>query len=243
MAPTIHFWGEPTSNVNWCEHDYAVSGFVAEFWNTITSFMFAFMGFLGMSLISDGHSITKWSFFWLCSIGFGSAAFHGTLQYSAQLLDEVPMIWGSCCFIYSLTILDRNFKAQKELKIGLFLYCFVSAILMGFLSHSPAILPVLYLILVAGIIVQSHKALALTGQDPAVGLEHICTVCSVRIVELSFSEGPDGKFITYRETNLIEEKDSKKLPFFLLEQDAWKLGHFSVVKILPSASTLPCIDE
>ena len=166
MAPTFHFWGEPTSNVNWCEHDYVVSPYIAEFWNTITSFLFALMGFLGMWLISDGHSVTFWSFFWLCVIGLGSASFHGTLQYGAQLLDELPMIFGSVTFIYSLTILDLEFQSKGTLKVLLILYCVISCILMGYLSHSPAILPILYLILVVAIIHQSRKVLSLTKFNP-----------------------------------------------------------------------------
>ena len=33
-------------------------------------------------------------------IGLGSVAFHGTLLRWGQVLDEVPMLWASLCFLY-----------------------------------------------------------------------------------------------------------------------------------------------
>ena len=45
MAPTnllrtgdkIGFWGLPSSTINWCETNYEVNHYIAEFWNTITN--------------------------------------------------------------------------------------------------------------------------------------------------------------------------------------------------------------
>jgi dihydroceramidase len=36
----------------------------------------------------------------LIVIGVGSFAFHGTLLRSAQMLDEIPMLWGSLSFLW-----------------------------------------------------------------------------------------------------------------------------------------------
>ena len=45
MAPTnglrpgddIGFWGSPSSTINWCETNYEMTYYVAEFWNTVTN--------------------------------------------------------------------------------------------------------------------------------------------------------------------------------------------------------------
>ena len=42
------YWGEKTANTNWCEPDYVVSQYVAEFWNTASSFLIFFYGIYGI---------------------------------------------------------------------------------------------------------------------------------------------------------------------------------------------------
>jgi len=92
----VGFWGTPTANVNWCEEDYAVTEYVAEFYNTVSSLMtYCVIGGYGIScyagdaatrLVAVGYAI-------LLLIGLGSASFHGTLWRSMQLLDELPMLY------------------------------------------------------------------------------------------------------------------------------------------------------
>jgi dihydroceramidase len=35
-------------------------------------------------------------------VGIGSTMFHMTLKYPMQLMDELPMIYGSCIFIFCM---------------------------------------------------------------------------------------------------------------------------------------------
>eukprot|EP00747_Dinoflagellata_sp_TGD_P180311 gnl/TRDRNA2_/TRDRNA2_32556_c0_seq1.p1 gnl/TRDRNA2_/TRDRNA2_32556_c0~~gnl/TRDRNA2_/TRDRNA2_32556_c0_seq1.p1 ORF type:complete len:212 (+),score=5.19 gnl/TRDRNA2_/TRDRNA2_32556_c0_seq1:326-961(+) len=42
----------------------------------------------------------RFNFIGLLSIGAGSFAFHATLMFGAQLLDELPMIWATSAFVY-----------------------------------------------------------------------------------------------------------------------------------------------
>ncbi|XP_035693180.1 alkaline ceramidase 3-like [Branchiostoma floridae] len=42
------------------------------------------------------------SFFSILVVGIGSWCFHMTLLYEMQLFDELPMIWGSCIFVFDL---------------------------------------------------------------------------------------------------------------------------------------------
>ena len=78
----VGYWGEPTSTIDWCEHNYVHSFYIAEFWNTLSNLSFVLLGIYGLS-----HSI-KHGFEWrfhaqfiaVIITGIGSAMFHGTLQ-------------------------------------------------------------------------------------------------------------------------------------------------------------------
>ena len=88
--------GMPTANVNWCEEDYAVTEYVAEFYNTVSSLMtYCVIGGYGISCYA-GDAATRLvaaGYATLLLIGLGSASFHGTLWRSMQLLDELPMLY------------------------------------------------------------------------------------------------------------------------------------------------------
>ncbi|XP_077862924.1 alkaline ceramidase 3-like [Saccoglossus kowalevskii] len=105
MAPTsVGFWGVPTSTLDWCEENYVVTSYIAEFWNTVSNLAFIIPPFLGMiQAIQDKLEIRFIiAYFSLLAVGIGSWFFHMTLLYEMQLFDELPMIWGSCIFLYCL---------------------------------------------------------------------------------------------------------------------------------------------
>ncbi|KAF3903136.1 hypothetical protein ABW21_db0206172 [Orbilia brochopaga] len=110
----VGLWGVPTSSVNWCEQDYTISYYVAEFFNTFSSLCMAAFGLLGQwslrrlspntgstgiydpllahpSLLGINRVWFTW--FALQLVGWGSVAFHGSLQWWSQAFDEVPMVW------------------------------------------------------------------------------------------------------------------------------------------------------
>ena len=43
------FWGVPTASIDWCEQNYAITPFVAEFWNTLSSLAMVIAGVVGLS--------------------------------------------------------------------------------------------------------------------------------------------------------------------------------------------------
>jgi dihydroceramidase len=46
-------------------------------------------------------------------IGFGSAAFHGTLWRSMQLMDELPMVWANGIFIFIIITMEDTKRPRK----------------------------------------------------------------------------------------------------------------------------------
>ncbi|XP_065831394.1 alkaline ceramidase 3-like [Oscarella lobularis] len=95
-------WGKTTSTLDWCEENYAVTIYIAEFWNTITNIAFVLPSVVALARASKDKLESRYvlSHFLLVLVGVGSWSFHGTLLYSMQMLDELPMLFSACCFLY-----------------------------------------------------------------------------------------------------------------------------------------------
>ncbi|XP_052826729.1 alkaline ceramidase 3-like [Octopus bimaculoides] len=122
------YWGTVTSTIDWCEENYVVTEYIAEFWNTISNLVMiippVFLAVLAlrqkleMRLLMCNIS--------LLMVGVGSWCFHMTLLYSMQLLDELPMIWGTSFLVYSFAEISSPPGHQnRRLQIFLFIYCVV----------------------------------------------------------------------------------------------------------------------
>ena len=130
-APEL-FWGPVTSNYNWCEADYAVSRYVAEFFNTISSIPTFTVG-LYFLLKARKH---KYGFRFslagamLALVGIGSVSFHGTLTRAGQILDEVPMLYSSSIFLWisgslHLPVGTKGDAQSVKLGLALLAYCVI----------------------------------------------------------------------------------------------------------------------
>jgi len=102
--PGVGYWGNRTAAVDWCESNYTWSIYVAEFFNTITSLpavVYALYGlYFAFKYGYDRRFIVMNLL--LASVGLGSAGFHGTLLYTGQILDELPMVYSSLSLLYAM---------------------------------------------------------------------------------------------------------------------------------------------
>ncbi|CCD24223.1 ceramidase NDAI_0C05640 [Naumovozyma dairenensis CBS 421] len=119
---SVGYWGNVTSTIDWCEENYVVSYYVAEWSNTISNIVYLMTTFYStyctyrnslefrFYLIGAGYGI----------VGVGSWLFHMTLQYRFQLLDELPMNYAMSIPVWSLVseAIDeiRSIKDRKEKK-------------------------------------------------------------------------------------------------------------------------------
>mmetsp|Transcript_24980 Transcript_24980/g.48544 ORF Transcript_24980/g.48544 Transcript_24980/m.48544 type:complete len:293 (+) Transcript_24980:207-1085(+) len=120
MAPQVRFephgmdvpggwWGEATSGIDWCERNYTHTIYIAEFFNTISN-----IGLILSGLTTIYQAIRmKFEVRFVAlgigalTVGVGSAAFHCTLQYWAQMWDEVPMVWTMLVWSYCHLMMDH----------------------------------------------------------------------------------------------------------------------------------------
>ncbi|ORZ24135.1 ceramidase [Absidia repens] len=119
---TLGYWGPVTSSVDWCEENYKYSFYIAEFWNTLSSFAMIVLGLLGILV---HHRTLGWrlacGYFMIMVVGVGSVLFHGTLQYKHQMWDEIPMVWTASYMLWVL--LQDNGYEPLRYGIGISLYC------------------------------------------------------------------------------------------------------------------------
>jgi len=109
------FWGKPTASLDWCETNYQYSPFIAEFWNTVSSLWLTFLAAFGIYQAAKMRVDKRLYFAYLALgvVGIGSAMFHATLLYSCQLLDELPMIYGTLIFLYAVFEFEKHSAIQR----------------------------------------------------------------------------------------------------------------------------------
>jgi hypothetical protein len=129
------YWGAKTATVNWCEADYTVTTYVAEFANALSSLtvsgptgagQFRFHLHLARHVQIPLNGLYGLYRHWgtvetkfLCAfaifivVGLGSAAFHSTLWRSMQLMDELPMVWGNSIFIFVLITMEDDKRPRQ----------------------------------------------------------------------------------------------------------------------------------
>lgn len=96
------------TTIDWCEENWVVTPLVAEFYNTLTSVACIAPPLVWYMLpapkqyrtLSLAHPL-------LALIMLGSAAFHGTMTWAGQLLDELPIIL-FCGFSFAILVDMRS---------------------------------------------------------------------------------------------------------------------------------------
>ena len=105
--PSSGFWLPHTSSVDFCEKDYLLSSYIAEFHNSWSSIVgIALLPALALIFPRASNPTGEWRFtlmnLVLIAVGIGSFALHSSLTALAQSSDEVPMLYMNLVFLYAL---------------------------------------------------------------------------------------------------------------------------------------------
>ena len=150
----VGYWGPPTSTLDWCENNYMVSYYIAEFWNTVTNLSMIIPPIYG---IIDSYRQGFERRYMVCYAlllltGIGSWMFHMTLLFGMQLLDELPMVWGGSFMLYSLYRARNSYKNGGKLA-GIILGFYAIAVTGIYLiNKNPIFHEVMYGILIGTIV-------------------------------------------------------------------------------------------
>ncbi|KAJ3112220.1 Alkaline ceramidase 3 [Physocladia obscura] len=117
------YWGPTTSTLDWCEENYIITQYIAEFWNTVSNLVFLVFAWIGAkNLLTVGVNERRnlLGFLSLVIVAIGSMMFHGTMWFNAQMLDELPMIYNGCILVFSLLTIFPEANAR----VSFFTYFF-----------------------------------------------------------------------------------------------------------------------
>ncbi|KAH7009338.1 phytoceramidase, alkaline, isoform CRA_d, partial [Macrophomina phaseolina] len=80
-------WFMPTARSNFCEEDYVVTPYIAEFINTITNAAYVTYAYHGIRRLRGrpDAALLSLPYVGLAAVGICSAAFHATVTYSGQM--------------------------------------------------------------------------------------------------------------------------------------------------------------
>ncbi|KAG5668149.1 hypothetical protein PVAND_016101 [Polypedilum vanderplanki] len=86
-----------SSPVDWCEPNYQILSYVAEFYNTFSCLIMVFVPPIAIYLFRNYAKAVNCGIqaimFMLIVVGVTSMYFHGTLSLMGQLLDELSILW------------------------------------------------------------------------------------------------------------------------------------------------------
>ncbi|KAI8075664.1 hypothetical protein BDF21DRAFT_423415 [Thamnidium elegans] len=164
VDPSDYYWGPVTSTIDWCEENYIVSPYIAEFFNTITNLGFVFFSLFGIYNVFRNNASKKLivAYLGVMMVGFGSWFFHMTLQYNMQLLDELPMLYVACIMIWQTFIVDPISTIGIKLPIALAI-CSGTISYVYIIINDPVFHQVSYALLVFCIV---FRAILLVGRVP-----------------------------------------------------------------------------
>ena len=108
------YWGPVTATVDWCEHNYVHSVYIAEFWNTLSNIGFILFGLYGLRMCwlekLERRFVVVYAS--IVVVGAGSAAYHCTLTKIGQQGDETPMVLAMLGWLFSLIWEDPAFEER-----------------------------------------------------------------------------------------------------------------------------------
>lgn len=161
----FNFWGPVTSSIDWCENNYVLSSYIAEFYNTISNIPTIILAIIGLIIALSQGFEKRFTVLHLSNmiLAMGGILFHGTLQRVQQQSDETPMVWEMLLYIYILYSPDWHYRSTMP--TFLFLYGAIFAIVHS-LFHFKISFKVHYAVLCLLCIPRMYKYYIHT-EDPA----------------------------------------------------------------------------
>ncbi|KAM6532773.1 hypothetical protein FALCPG4_005824 [Fusarium falciforme] len=155
------FWGPQTSYLNFCEEDYVVTRYVAEFINTLSSLVYVAYGLYGLLSYSQFPAGSRlFLYCGLMGVGICSGGYHMTLKYHTQMSDELSMHLLTTPLVYRLL----SFKAspRRTMLIGMVLLSLFTLVMVTHVALDEFVLHAVTF--ASGVLIVANRALKIISQ-------------------------------------------------------------------------------
>jgi dihydroceramidase len=156
-----------SSSIDWCERNYVISFYVAEFWNTVSAAIIFFCGAVDMYHTFKMGAETRFKLYSLSvmMVGIGTATFHGSLTFLGQLGDELPMVWCMMTMWYIMMVMETK-ESKTLLPLILVTYSLLFSIVHAF-GAFHRLFQVHFALLIGVTLIYAYKHMYKYGNHPA----------------------------------------------------------------------------
>ncbi|CZT10101.1 related to YPC1-Alkaline Ceramidase [Rhynchosporium agropyri] len=106
------YWGAPNAQANFCEEDYIITPYIAEFVNTLTNITYLLYAFHGIRNNANRKDavLRNLPYLGIAAVGFGSAIFHTTMKNYTQWCDDLSMLVAVASVVHRVYTFDKSLK-------------------------------------------------------------------------------------------------------------------------------------
>ncbi|PLB43362.1 alkaline ceramidase family protein [Aspergillus steynii IBT 23096] len=125
------FWGPTTANSNFCEEDYVITRYIAEFINTLTNLsyiLYAIYGLRRLHAKPNVHVFRLFPYWGLMAVGICSAAFHISMKYHTQMMDDLSMLFATTPVLHRVITVHSSHR--DSVRMAVFLGTLLSALVV-----------------------------------------------------------------------------------------------------------------
>ncbi|KAG9604230.1 alkaline phytoceramidase, partial [Aureobasidium melanogenum] len=111
LAPTF---GSPTARANFCEQDFVIVSWIAEFVNTWSNAAYILYAIRALrQMPTSAPFAAKSIYYGLALVGICSSLFHGLLKYHAQMADDTSMIVATSIVLHRAMTFERDHSFRR----------------------------------------------------------------------------------------------------------------------------------
>ncbi|TVY41881.1 Alkaline ceramidase [Lachnellula occidentalis] len=167
--PHPGFWGEVKSQANFCEEDYIITTYIAEFINTLSNLVYIYYAYHGIKSNANHKDaiLRNLPYLGIATVGIGSAVFHASMKNYTQWADDLSMLLATATVLHRVFTFDKSISYTVTygavLSAGMITFSTWHCVTDELIMHS-----VLFGVMIAAIGIKTRSIISARVSDPIV---------------------------------------------------------------------------